>query len=271
MTDGAFPSRRLLWQKGGKMLAKVLYPYVGAIVNFAVVLVMGILGTLVKKGIPKRFSDGVMSAMAICVIYIGIDGLFEAAPATSASAPLLSPTLFKILVIIISMAVGTVIGELINFERLMQKIGERASERLATFGGREENFAKGFVSCSILFCVGAMTVNGAIASAAGDHQLLLTKSVIDGVSVFVMASTLGIGCAFSAFFVLAYEGILTLLGTALVGVLLESTVTYMSVTGSAVVVLLGTNVLGITKVRTANMIPAMFVAIGVEALLNLIF
>ena len=116
-----------------------------------------------------------------------------------------------------------------------------------------------------------MTVNGAIASAAGDHQLLLTKSVIDGVSVFVMSSTLGIGCAFSAFFVLAYQGILTLFGTALVGILTESTLTYMSVTGSLVIILLGTNVMGITKARTANMIPAMFVAVGVEALLNLIF
>ena len=113
--------------------------------------------------------------------------------------------------------------------------------------------------------------NGAIAGAAGDHQLLLTKSVIDGVSVFIMASTLGIGCAFSAFFVLVYQGLLTLFGTALIEVLSASTLTYMSVTGSLVVVLLGTNVLGITKVRTANMIPAMFVAIAVEALLSWIF
>jgi uncharacterized membrane protein YqgA involved in biofilm formation len=116
-----------------------------------------------------------------------------------------------------------------------------------------------------------MTVNGAIASAAGDHQLLLTKSVIDGVSVLVMSSTLGIGCAFSAFFVLIYQGLLTLFGTALVGALSASTLTYMSVTGSLIVILLGTNMLGITKVRTANMVPAMFVAIGVEALLNWIF
>ena len=95
--------------------------------------------------------------------------------------------------------------------------------------------------------------------------------MIDGVSVFVMASTLGIGCAFSAFFILAYQGILTLFATVLVAVLSPATLTYMSVTGSAVVVLLGTNVLGITKVRTANMIPAMFMAIAVEDLLNLIF
>jgi uncharacterized membrane protein YqgA involved in biofilm formation len=86
-----------------------------------------------------------------------------------------------------------------------------------------------------------------------------------------MSSSLGIGCAFSAFFVLIYQGILTLFGTALVGVLSSSTLTYMSVTGSLIVILLGTNVLGITKVRTANMVPAMFVAVAVERVLNWIF
>ena len=252
------------------MLVKIFSPYLGTLVNFVVVLVMGTVGSLIKKGIPKRFSDGVMSAMAICVIYIGIDGVLEAAPDTSVSAPLLSPGLFKILVMIISMAIGTLIGEFIDLEGRMNRLGDFASKRLGKLG-KNENFAKGFVSCSILFCVGAMAVNGAIASAAGDHQLLLTKSVIDGVSVLVMASTLGIGCAFSSFFILIYQGVLTLFGTVLVSVLSAATLTYMSVTGSLIVILLGTNVLGITKIRTANMVPSMFVAVGVEALLNLIF
>lgn len=251
-------------------MLKILSPYLGTFVNFAVVLIMGIIGSFIKKGIPKRFSESIMAAMAICVIYIGIDGVLETAPDTSLNAPLLSAGLFKILVMIISIAVGTAIGELINIEKWMDKLGKVASDKLGKFGGKD-NFAKGFVSCSILFCVGAMTVNGAIASAAGDHQLLLTKSVIDGVSVLVMSSSLGIGCAFSAFFVLIYQGVLTLFGTALIGILTPATLTYMSVTGSLLVILLGTNVLGITKVRTANMIPSMFLAIGVEALLNLIF
>ena len=251
-------------------MLRFLSPYLGTLVNFAVVLVMGIVGSLIKKGIPKRFSDAIMTAMAICVIYIGVDGVLEAAPDTSVSAPLLSPGLFKILVMIISMAVGTLIGELIDFDKWIGKLGDLAASKLGRFGGKD-GFAKGFVSCSILFCVGAMAVNGAIASAAGDHQLLLTKSMIDGVSVLVMSSTLGIGCAFSAFFVLIYQGLLTLFGTALVGVLSTSTLTYMSVTGSLIVILIGSNMLGVTKIRTANMVPSMFVAVGVEALLNWIF
>ena len=248
----------------------MLYPYLGTFVNFITVLVLGIVGTFIKKGIPKRFSDSIMSAMAICVIYIGVDGVLEVAPDTSQTAPLLSPGLFKILVMTLSMAIGTLIGELIDFEKWMGKLGDLASKKLGKLG-ENDNFANGFVSCSILFCVGAMTINGAIASAAGDHQLLLTKSLIDGVSVLVMSSTLGVGCAFSAFFVLLYQGVLTLLATSLVDVLSAATLTYMSVTGSLIVILLGTNVLGVTKVRTANMVPAMFVAIGIEALLNWIF
>lgn len=251
-------------------MLKYLSPYIGTLVNFAVVLVMGITGSFIKKGIPKRFSDSVMAAMAVSVIYIGIEGALEAAPDTSAFAPGLSSGLFKILVMIISMAVGTFIGELIDIEKWIDRLGELASSKLDRFGGKE-TFAKGFVSCSILFCVGAMAVNGAIESAAGNHQILITKSVIDGVSVLVMSSTLGIGCAFSAFFVLVYQGALTLFGTLLVGALSASTLTYMSTTGSLILVLIGTNMLGITKVKTANMVPSMFVAVGVEALLKLIF
>lgn len=250
------------------MLKEIFAPYVGTLVNFAVVLIMGIIGTFIKKGLPERFSKTIMQAMAVCVIYIGLEGALEAAPPTDSE--LLSPGLFKIIVMILSLTIGTLIGELIDFEKWIGKLGDFAEKKLGKrLGGG--NFSQGFVSCSILFCVGAMTINGAIESAGGDHSLLLTKSVIDGVSVLVMSSTLGIGCAFSAFFVLAYQGLVTLLATFLVGALSSATLTYMSVTGSLIVVLLGTNVLGVTKVRTANMVPSMFVAIGIEALLNLIF
>ena len=250
------------------MFKGALEPYIGTVVNFFVVLIMGLIGTFIKRGLPKRFSETVMSAMAVLVIYIGIDGAIAAAPETSSD--ILSPGLFKVLVMVISMGVGAVIGELINIEKWIMKLGEVAENKLVKVnsGG---NFAQGFVACSLLFCVGAMTVNGAIASAGGDHSLLLTKSVIDGISVLVMSSTMGIGCAFSAFFVLIYQGLITFLATFLVDALSYNTISYMSATGSLIVILLGTNVLGVTRVRTANLIPAMFVAIGTEALLNWIF
>lgn len=243
--------------------------FLGTMVNFAVVLILGTLGSLIRKGVPKRITDSIMVAIGICVVYIGIDGILEPAPSVGEDC-LLSAGLFKVLVMILSMVVGTIVGELIDIDKWINKLGEVLGKRLGRLG-KGDGFAAGFVSCSILFCVGAMTINGAIADAQGDPSLLFAKSVIDGISVFVMSSAMGIGCAFSAFFVLAYQGAVTALAFALVEVLSTATLTYMSVTGSLIIVLLGTNVIGITKVKTANMIPAMFLPIAFEALLHLAF
>ena len=111
----------------------ILAPYLGTLVNFVVVLVFGTVGSFIKKGIPKRFSDAIMSAMAICVIYIGINGVLEKAPATDL-APALSPGLFKVLVMTVSMAIGTVIGELIDFEKWMDKLGKFAARKVGKLG-----------------------------------------------------------------------------------------------------------------------------------------
>ena len=232
------------------------------------VLVCGIVGSLIKKGIPKRISDAVMYAMAICVIYIGVDGTLEAAPTLTEGA-FLSNGLIKVLIMILSMGLGTLIGELIDIDKWVNRLGEFLESKFSK-GGETGSFARGFVSCSILFCVGAMAVNGAFQDAIGKPDILLAKSVIDGISCFVMASTLGIGCAFSAFFVLAYQGVLTVLGYFLATLLPASTLTYMSVTGSLVIILIGTNMLGATKVKTANMIPAIFLPALIAPLLGLI-
>ena len=244
--------------------------FLGTMVNFAVVLVLGIIGTLIKKGLPKRITDAVMVAVGACVIYMGIDGILEAAPAVPEGC-MLSPGLFKALVMILSMATGTLLGELINIDAGIKRLGNFLGAKFSRGGEGDENFSVGFVSCSLLFCVGAMTINGAIADAQGDPSLLLAKSVIDGIAVLIMSGTMGIGCAFSAFFILVYQGLLTLAAFALVGVLSADTLTYMSVTGSLVIMLLGTNVVGMTRVKTANMIPALFLPIAFEALLKLIF
>jgi uncharacterized membrane protein YqgA involved in biofilm formation len=115
-----------------------------------------------------------------------------------------------------------------------------------------------------------MTVNGAFMDAIGSPDILLAKSVIDGIACFVMASTMGLGCALSAFFVLFYQGALTLIGLLLAGVLPAESIAYMSMTGGLIVVLIGTNVLGVTKVRTANMTPAIFLPIVIAPLLRLL-
>jgi uncharacterized membrane protein YqgA involved in biofilm formation len=231
-------------------------PFLGTIVNFLAVLVCGLLGMLVKRGVPKKISDALASAMAICVIYIGIDGALEVAP-TLPEGAFLSDGLVKVLVMILSLGLGTLIGEIIDIDGLVNKLGERIEARFVK-DGEKGKFAKGFVSCSLLFCVGAMTVNGAFQDALGNSDILIAKSVIDGIMCFVMASTLGLGCAASSAFVLVYQGVLTMLGFFIADILPASSISYMSVTGSLIIILIGTNMLGMTKVKTANMTPAIF-------------
>ena len=199
-----------------------------------------------------------MSAMAICVIYIGIDGILEAAPAVPEGF-FISAGLMKVLVMIISMGVGTLLGELVDIDGFVSRLGELLEKKFAR-EGEAGNFARGFVSCTLLFCVGAMAINGAIQDAIGNPDILLAKSVIDGISCFIMASTLGIGCAFSSVAVLVYQGLVALLGLFLASFLPAASITYLSVTGSLIIILIGTNVLGCTKVKTANMIPAILIA-----------
>jgi uncharacterized membrane protein YqgA involved in biofilm formation len=233
-------------------------PFLGTLVNFVVVLVTGVLGSLVKRGVPKKIADSVMSAMAICVIYIGIDGILAAAPAVPEGF-FISSGLMKVLVMIISMGVGTLVGELVNIDGFVSRLGELLEKKFAK-DGEKGNFARGFVSCTLLFCVGAMAINGAIQDAIGNPDILLAKSVIDGISCFIMASTLGIGCAFSSVAVLVYQGLVALLGLFLASFLPAASIAYLSVTGSLIIILIGTNVLGCTHVKTANMIPAIFIA-----------
>ena len=244
-------------------------PFLGTIVNFFTVFACGLLGMLVKKGIPENVRKTLMTAISVCVIYIGIDGALEAAPRVSDEA-LLSDGLIKVLIMIVSMTLGGLIGELIDIDKQINRLGGFLEQKFDK-NGEKGSFAKGFVSCCLLFCVGAMTVNGAFADAMGKPDILIAKAVIDGVACFVMASTLGIGCVFSAFFVLIYQGLLTLVGLFVVEILPAASISYMSMTGSLIIILIGTNVLGITNVKTANLTPAIFIPAFLAPILSLIF
>ena len=239
-------------------------PFLGTIVNFLTVLVCGLLGMLVKKGVSKRISETLTGAMAICVIYIGVSGMLEAPPIHEGL--IISDGLIKVLVMVISMALGTIIGELVDIDKWVNRLGELLENKFVR-DGEKGRFTQGFVSCSLLFCVGAMTINGAFQDALGKPDILITKSVIDGVMCFVMASTLGIGCAASSVFVLVYQGILTGLGLLIKDFLPMASISYMSVTGSLIIILIGTNMLGATKVKTANMTPSLFLPAIIAPLL----
>ena len=246
-----------------------MIPFVGTAVNFAAVLIAGLLGSCLKRGIPKRFSESVVYAVTICVLYIGIEGALEAPPVLSDTA-FFSPGLVKILIMVISMGIGTLIGELLDLEGLLNRFGAFIERKLSFLNTENTSVARGFVSCSLLFGVGAMAINGAIMDGMGQPDLLLAKAIIDGIMCFTMATTLGIGCACSAVVVLFYEGGVALLALFFSSFLPAASLSYMSIVGSLIIIFVGTNSIGITKARTANMVPAMFVPLLLVPLFQLI-
>ena len=243
-------------------------PFIGSIINFLCIIIFSFLGSLVKNGIPERVSRAVLNAVAIAVIYIGFVGAFE--PSDQYLDTFFADTgLTKFIIIIVSLVIGTAIGELIDIDKWVRVFGEKIEKKFSKSTGEVGDFAKGFVSCTIMTCVGAMAVNGAILDAQGDPSILIAKSVIDAVACFVMAASLGIGCGFSAFPMIIYQGAITFIALVLSAVIPEASIYYLSATGSLIIVLLGTNFIGATNVKTANMTPAVFVPLILTPVLAL--
>lgn len=215
----------------------------GAVINFFLVILGGLLGLLFKKGIPEKVKTTLMSGMALCVMYIGITGFFEEGA--------------DIIVIILSFALGAVIGELIDLDRLINRLGVRIEKRFSK--SSDSKIAEGFVTATLLFCVGAMTVVGSIDSGiSGDNSTLYSKSIIDCVAGMTLTTTLGAGVILACIPVLLIEGGLTLLAVFVEPVLTPEIITQMSVIGSALIVALSLNMLGLTKIKVMNYLPCIF-------------
>ena len=167
---------------------------IGAIVNTLAAVVGGLLGSLLKKGIPERFADLVQKGLALCVLYIGIKGSLVGT---------------NTLVTILSLVLGAILGELLDIDRGIERLGAWAQRKLSKGGSR---LGEGFVTASLLFCVGSMAVVGSLQSGlTGNHETIFTKSMLDFVSAIILASTLGLGVCLSGAFVLVYQGAIVLL------------------------------------------------------------
>lgn len=218
----------------------------GAVVNFVLVIVGSAIGMLLKKGIPDRLRETLTKGVALCVLYIGVTGFFE--------------DNINVLIVVLSCALGAIFGELCDLDGLVNKLGSAIQRKFSK--NKDSHIAEGFVSATLLFCVGAMTVVGSIDSGiSGDNVTLYSKSLIDAVSAAVLASTLGIGVMLSSASVLVIEGGLTLLANVVEPVLTTRIVAHMSVIGSLLIGAIAFNMLGITKIKVMNLIPAIFIAI----------
>ncbi len=216
----------------------------GTIVNVVAVLAGCVVGLLLGKFIPEQLGDAIQKGVALCVLYIGIEGMLDGSNA---------------LITILSMVLGVVVGELLKLDDKIHALGNLAERKFASKGGQKGKFAEGFVSASLLFCVGAMAIVGSLESGlSNDHATLYAKSMLDGITSIVYTSTMGIGVALSAVAVLLYQGAITLCASFAQPYLTDFVIAEMKCVGSLLIIAISLNMLGITKIKLMNYVPAIF-------------
>ena len=230
----------------------------GTIVNALAIIAGSIIGLLFSKGIPEHYKVTVQNGVGLSVVLIGLKGALIAD---------------NLLVVIIAIVIGALCGELIGIENRLEQLGDFLERLVAKKDGAAEGtFAKGFVTASLVFCVGSMAIVGSMESGlTGNHQTLFAKSVLDGVTSIIFASTMGLGVIFSAVAVFLYQGAITLTAVFMKSFLVETTIREMSSTGGLLIVAIGLNMLGMTRIRVGNMLPAIFMPLVYFALRQWLF
>lgn len=231
----------------------------GTIINTIAVIIGAFIGIGLKKGLPEKMADTLMKGLGLCTLFLGISGSLCGENS---------------LILIISIVIGTLIGEAIDLEDKVNKLGQWVEKK---FGGQESDtkkktsIAEGFVTASLLFCVGAMTIVGSLQSGlSGNHEMLFNKSVLDFVAAIIFASSLGIGVAFAAAFVFVYQGTITVMAQWIAPFLNDIVINEMTCVGSVIIIGLALNMLNITKLRVMNYVPAIFVPIVLVPVMNML-
>lgn len=227
----------------------------GVWANFAAVVVGGLIGTLLRGGIKEKYRRTINAGLALCVLLIGMSGALKTQ---------------NTLLVILSVVVGSVLGELMRIEDGLDRLGSWAQRR---FAKDDAGFASGFVNATLLFCVGAMAVVGSLeAGLSGKADTLLAKAALDGVSAVIFASSFGIGVIFSAIPLTLYQGGIALLAGVLAPYLTDELIREMSAVGSILIIALSINMLELTKerIRVGNMLPAILVPCAYIPLASLI-
>lgn len=225
----------------------------GTIVNALAIVGGSLIGLMLKKGLPEKWQSTIISGIGLCVCTVGAQMALKTG---------------NIIVVIISLVIGGIIGEAIDIERLLARLGDRLGGMLRQQESGEGTFTQGFVTASLVFCVGAMAIVGSFQDGlTGDPSTLYAKSALDGIMSVVFTANMGVGVLFSAVPVAIYQGSLTLLAGVLQPLLSDIMVREMTATGGLLIVAIGTNLLNITKVRIGNLLPAILVAVLVAAFL----
>lgn len=209
----------------------------GVIVNVGTVLLGSLVGLFLKRGIPEKVTEALMIGIGLCTLFIGISGALQGE---------------NTLVLILSMAIGTVIGTLLDIDRQLNRLAAYVETQFKQKDG-QVTVAEGFVTASLLFCVGAMTIVGSLqAGLTGDCEMLYTKATLDLISSCVLSASLGIGVLLADAFVLVFQGGLVLLAGFIAPFLTDYAIGEMTCAGSVLIIALGLNLIGVTKIKVAN-------------------
>lgn len=236
----------------------------GTIVNCVAIVVGGLVGTVAKKGISDRFSTTVMQGIGLSVMLVGLSGALQGIFEVTESGKL---NRTYIMGLIFSLVVGGLIGEAINIEKQLERLGAWFQKNMAK---GEHGFANGFVTASLIYCVGAMAIVGSLEDGiSGNASTLFAKAILDGVSAVVFSATLGIGVLFSFIPVLVYQGGITLLAKFIQPWMSDAVISQMSLVGGVLILAIGFNILEIRRFKVGNLLPAIFVPIIADLVIRL--
>lgn len=225
---------------------------IGTLVNCAAIIVGSLIGMLIKGGLPKRFEETVFSGVGLAVMFIGLGG------ALSGLLTITNNTLSTqyTMLMVLSLVLGSVTGELLNIEKGLDHLGVWFKSKMPTkLAGN--TFVDGFVTASMLFCIGAMAIVGSLQDGlTGDFNTLFAKAVLDGISAVLLAASLGFGVAVSSIPLFIYQGGITLLAQFVKPYLTDALIGQMSCVGSVLIFAIGINMIFGKKIKVGNLLPA---------------
>lgn len=229
----------------------------GTIINSAAIIVGGVFGHLFGKILNERIQDSLQKASGICVLFIGIAGAMEGMLKLSGSSLLAGRSMF----IVASLALGALVGEILNIEHGFERFGEWL--KVKTGNAKDKSFVEGFVTASLTVCIGAMAVVGSIKDGiSGDYSILVTKAILDLIIITVMTCSLGKGCAFSAIPVAVFQGLMTALARLIKPLMTDGALANLSLIGSILIFCVGVNLVWDKRIKVANLLPSLVFAVA---------
>ena len=226
----------------------------GTLANCVAIIIGALLGVFCKRGLPEKWQETMMSSIALCILIIGVQMALKTQ---------------NIIIVIFSLVLGAIVGEILDIEAAMNRLGQYLGNKLSQGdGSAAAAIAAGFVNASILFCSGAMAILGSIQDGlAADHTTLFAKATLDGLISLILSANLGIGVILSALSVGIYQGSITLLAGVVGPLVTEAMLAEITASGGIMIMAIGCNMLKISSIRIGNLLPGMLFAAVVTALL----